>query len=131
ARDFASSRRVIDIGKPTMSRLYVAEPTPSITGSNADHRIPIAAGQIKAVVEDIAERIGATAATGRPVGERWFEEWMQAVVGDLLDNRGAGVVLAGEGQPSLIYDLIERINHTLGNIGATVVQRRPAVERPS
>src|SRR5205085_2297181 len=32
---------------------------------------------------------------------------------------------------SLIYDLIERINHTLGNIGATVVQRRPAVERPS
>ena len=32
--------------KETMNRLYVFEPTPSLTGSNADHHFPVRAAQI-------------------------------------------------------------------------------------
>src|ERR1043166_3154258 len=51
ARDFAATRRAAE--GATMSRLYVAEPTPTITGSNADHRIAVAAGDIRAIAEAI------------------------------------------------------------------------------
>ena len=40
ARDFANGRRVRK-AKAEMNRLYVAEPTPTPTGSIADHRLPL------------------------------------------------------------------------------------------
>ena len=43
ARDFANGRRVIEADGARMNRFYAAEPTPTITGSNADHRIAVAA----------------------------------------------------------------------------------------
>ena len=42
ARQFAGARAAGD----GMSRLYVAEPTPTITGSMADHRLACGAGEI-------------------------------------------------------------------------------------
>src|ERR1043166_3788778 len=57
ARDFASTRRAGE--GATMSRRYVAEPTPTITGSNADHRVAVAARDIRAVAEQIARGIGS------------------------------------------------------------------------
>jgi MoCo/4Fe-4S cofactor protein with predicted Tat translocation signal len=123
ARDFAATRRMTDSGRAAMSRLYVAEPTPTITGSNADHRIPVAARHIKAVVEEIAARVGAIRPIELVPHEKYFERWMQAVVKDLLDHPGASVVLAGEGQLHA-QSLIEKINHALGNVGGPVLQRR-------
>src|SRR5439155_13431591 len=59
ARDFSASGRVIDPANATLNRLYVAEPTPTVTGSNADHRIAAAARDIRAIAEAIAVRIGS------------------------------------------------------------------------
>ena len=40
ARDFANARRMVEPGDAQMNRLYVAEPTPTITGANADQILP-------------------------------------------------------------------------------------------
>src|SRR4029078_6563300 len=44
ARDFANGRRVRK-ARAEMNRLYVAEPTPTPTGSVPDHRLPLKASQ--------------------------------------------------------------------------------------
>ena len=45
--DFMSRRRIRtteeDAKKAAMNRLYVVEPTPTVTGSSADHRLPLRA----------------------------------------------------------------------------------------
>src|SRR5579871_420280 len=46
ARQFSSRRRVRG-DNTSMNRLYVAEPMPTATGSKADHRLPLRAGDLK------------------------------------------------------------------------------------
>src|SRR5262249_178691 len=52
AREFAVARKA-RAGKGDMNRLYVAESTPTITGSMADHRLPLSSQEI----ENLARRI--------------------------------------------------------------------------
>src|SRR5205085_5274694 len=61
ARDFSKGRHAKDPASAAMNRLYVAEPTPTITGSNADHRIAVAAGDMVAIAEQIAAGVGLRA----------------------------------------------------------------------
>jgi Fe-S-cluster-containing dehydrogenase component len=112
ARDFASARRVAE--DATISRLYVAEPTPTVTGSNADHRLAAAAHDIRGIAEAMVNNTGAPSAA---------EAWVRAATQDLLANRGAGIVIAGETQPPEVHDLVARINGQLGNVGSTVINR--------
>ncbi len=115
ARDFAACRRASG-NQTEMSRLYVAEPTPTITGANADHRIALAARDIVVVAEEIAIRLGALARSSQLPNElARFETWIQAAASDLLAHRGAAVVIAGEEQPGRVHDLITRINQHLGS----------------
>src|SRR5207249_2692548 len=55
ARNFAKGRRAADDG--AMSRLYVAESTLSITGTNADRRLAIASSKIIDVVTALWVRV--------------------------------------------------------------------------
>ena len=57
ARQF-SSRRRLDADPDRLNRLYVAEPTPSVTGLSADHRIPLKASYIETFARAIASRVG-------------------------------------------------------------------------
>src|SRR5207244_5461067 len=58
ARDFARRRRVIEPEGAQMNRFYAAEPTPTVTGSNADHRIAVAAADIAALAQALAAEVG-------------------------------------------------------------------------
>src|SRR5205823_2268407 len=150
ARDFATSRRVTENAeltrsphlnplprgeedaerqvRKTMARLYVVEPTPSITGAKADHRLPIAARDIQAIAEAIAARVGlAEFEQELPPHLSQHAKWVEAAVHDLEENSGAGIVLAGETQPAAVHALAEKINTSLGNIGVTI-SPRPSVE---
>ena len=128
ARDFALARRVADPADATMSRLYIAEPTPTITGSNADHRIAVAARDIRALAEEIAVRIGASPRSA-PLPKELvsFEPWIQVAANDLVANRGASIVIAGDGQPAEVHELLAEIDNHLGNLQSTVM-RRSAIE---
>lgn len=52
--------------------------------------------------------------------------WVRAAARDLQANRGAGIVIAGEGQPPEVHALVAQINAALGNFGATISQSSPA-----
>jgi molybdopterin-containing oxidoreductase family iron-sulfur binding subunit len=126
ARDFANSRRVIEPDNARMNCFYAAEPTPTITGSNADHRIAVAARDILPLARRIAADLGISIAASENVGN---ENWIAAVVSDLKANRGSSVVIAGETQPPEIQTLVAQINDLLGNTGQTV-SRAPALSLP-
>ncbi len=126
ARDFTNARRVIGASGARMNRLYVAEPTPTITGSNADHRIAVEAGRVPLLVRAVA----STIASGNSAVENIAPEWIRAVVADLQANRGASVVTAGQTQPPEVHNLVAQINQALGNTGVTV-KSAPPVALPS
>jgi molybdopterin-containing oxidoreductase family iron-sulfur binding subunit len=125
ARAFADARRVIEHGRARMSRFYAAEPTPTITGSNADHRIPVAARDILPLAEAIVARLGIGLLRSTNIDDRW----VAAVVRDLSANRGASVVIAGETQPPEVHELVAQLNAALGNNGVTVLPA-PTVPLP-
>ncbi len=117
ARQF-SSRRRLDAQPDRLNRLYVAEPTPSVTGSNADHRIPLKASAIDSLARAIAARIGVAGVTGAaPAGT---EPYVEAIAQDLSAHRGTSLVVAGEAQPPAVHALAHAMNQALGNVDATV-----------
>jgi len=131
AREFSDGRRVragVDKeGKPSglektkleMSRLYVAESTPSITGAMADHRIRVQARVMEQITRELAKRIGVGGAGGRNLSPEQMK-WVESVVADLRGANGASVVVAGAWQTPVVHALAHAMNDALGNIGKTV-----------
>jgi Fe-S-cluster-containing dehydrogenase component len=117
ARDFATGRRVIEHEGARMSRFYAAEPTPTITGSNADHRIAVAGYEILPLARAVAAQLGIGAEGGSNPENR---DWIAAVVRELNANRGESIVIAGETQPREVHALVAQMNATLGNTGRTI-----------
>jgi MoCo/4Fe-4S cofactor protein with predicted Tat translocation signal len=125
ARDFAAGRRIETPAGATMSRFYAAEPTPSVTGSNADHRLPVAAHEIAGLVANLAALVGA----GGEVPQQ-ASAWLRSAAQDLRANAGAGIVIAGETQPPEVHALVAQINASLGNIGSTIRHCAPVEAEP-
>src|SRR5262249_30330414 len=73
AREFASRRRA-QPGENRMSRLYVLESTPSITGAVADHRRPVRSSEISGISSQIADALQ---------GKSGADTWIDALVRDL------------------------------------------------
>ena len=107
----------------SMSRLYVAEPTPTITGSMADNRLACEATEIVRLAGMLGH--AAKAPKGTP-GDNELGVWLAAAGADLLANRGVGLVLAGEGQLPEVHRFAHRINEACGNLGQTVTYHAPA-----
>jgi len=117
ARDFAAVRR----DTTAMSRLYAIEPSPSLTGRNADHAWPVAASDLPAIAAALASALGVHADV--PDLDVLTRERIATIAGDLRANAGASLVLAGPYQPSAVHELVRTMNAVLGNEGNTV---RPA-----
>ncbi|HEY7369464.1 MAG TPA: TAT-variant-translocated molybdopterin oxidoreductase [Thermoanaerobaculia bacterium] len=117
-RDFASRRRAGDT-----SRLYAVESTPTLTGARADHRRPLTPSQI----EDFARAVAA--AVGGASGAAGSDTFAAAVARDLSEHRGAGLVIAGDGQPPSVHALAHALNQSLGNAGRTVEYTAPVLSR--
>ena len=118
--DFTSRRR--DTTK--FSRLYVVEPTPSLTGARADHRRPMRPDEILEFARAVAGEVRAAAA---PVQTRTAEvdPFVGAVVKDLVRHRGRSLVLAGDTEPPEVHALAHLANEILGNAGQTVFTSDP------
>jgi Fe-S-cluster-containing dehydrogenase component len=117
AHDFANARRVVEAEGARMSRFYAAEPTPTITGSNADHRIAVAAREILPLARAIAAGLDVADGGSTKIDK---EDWVRALVADLKANQGESIVIAGETQPPGVRALIGQINNALGNNGKTI-----------
>ena len=131
AREFSNRRRVRG-EQAQMNRLYVAEPTPSITGSMADHRVAIAASRIAQLAQAMGRRLGVTQSGGEDPQELApYEAWIETVTADLQEHRGSSLVFAGEYQPPQVHVLAHAINQRLGNVGNTIVYSEPVEEQVS
>jgi len=115
ARDWAKGRKSADEGK--MSRLYAAESSMSITGSVADHRLPIRSAKVTELALAIAEQLKLRPVQTTLNGATAF---VDAVVRDLSNHPGKGLVIAGANQPAEVHALCWAINDALNNIGNTV-----------
>jgi molybdopterin-containing oxidoreductase family iron-sulfur binding subunit len=128
ARQFAKRRRV-DEPTSTMNRLYVVEPMPTPTGTKADHRLALRAGDIEEFAWALAISLGI--AQGPKTGENHdIYKWLGPIARDLQANKGAGIVIAGEQQPPIVHALAAIMNEKLGNVGKTVFHTDPIEAGP-
>ena len=125
SRDFANRRR-LRTPEDRMSRLYVAEPCPSPTGSLADAALPARPAEIRTLAAAILARLEGRA-EGHTLSPR-HERWTAAAAADLRASRG--VVVAGDRQPSEVHALAHLINAAIGANGTTVAFTAPAVIDP-
>ena len=133
ARDFAARRRaaLAPGSQQAMSRLYVVEPTPTITGARADHRLALRSAQIEPFVRALATELGQTwvpRGSSTPADPQW-DRWIRAVARDLQEHRGVALVLAGPSQPPSVHALVCALNEALGSLGRSVVPIAPVAGR--
>jgi molybdopterin-containing oxidoreductase family iron-sulfur binding subunit len=131
-RDFAKRRNP----DAPMNRLYVIESTPTTTGSKADHRFPVRAGEVEILASTLISilwinelipvaGIGPGAAKGAEYGAL-----VSAAAKDLQSHRGTSVVLVGDHQPPALHALAHAMNAKLGNLGKTVFYTDPVDANP-
>jgi molybdopterin-containing oxidoreductase family iron-sulfur binding subunit len=128
-RDYAVTRAA-DQNGGAMSRLYAIEPTPSLTGLMADHRLPLGFPEIGEFARRLAGRIGVAAPAGAaPVtGEQ--ARWLEAIAADLQAGRGTSLILVGASQPPWVHALGHAMNAVLGNVGTTIDYSTPVEALP-
>ena len=131
ARDFAAGRDP----EKEMNRLYVVEPGLSVTGTMADHRLPLPPSEVAALAAALLAGLENRGDGGseRPFAER-KATLLHALADDLQANRGRSVVVAGPRQPAEVHALVHRINALLDNVGPEKPVRyveAPDGDRPS
>ncbi|MEY4545842.1 MAG: hypothetical protein RL685_2037 [Pseudomonadota bacterium] len=133
-RGFALGRHMDSASASAPNRLYVAEPSLSVTGSNADHRLSLPAQSIAAYAQGLAAALGSHGVSlggalggmlGRPELTAVARPWLEAVAKDLAAHRGGSLVIAGSRQPAAVHALAAAMNSALGNAGKTVVYATP------
>ncbi len=126
ARQFAAARRP----EHGMARLYAAEPTYTLTGARADHRVAVPHGRVAALLAALAARLAtkhgvvltdpsmAAAVAGATFGG--VNDFLVHLADDLAAHRGAGAIVVGHRQPPAVHALAAALNAALGNAGRTV-----------
>src|SRR5437868_2956970 len=104
ARDYAAKRRNVaqavslrSDAAEQMSRLYVIESTPTITGANADHRFSMSPTEIE------VRAIGASQKPGRMPSLQSVPGWGEVLFKDLEEHKGASLIIVGDDQPQAVH----------------------------
>ena len=125
-KGFVRGRRV-DHAMDGMSRLYVAEPTLTVTGANADNRLRISATDVDALTRALAAEIAthsvdlgpvkdAVAGAKPPAGT---EAFVKEAAADLVASKGKSCVVTGRRQPPHVHALVHALDTALENVGRT------------
>ncbi len=127
------------------NRVYSVESQLSITGSQADHRLPVQSSSIRlitAILEAlISKRLGDFPPEADRSGRRDTRapqsaprlpfspdvglspdalRFVEALADDLVRSRGESLLIAGHTQPADVHARVHRMNEWLGNTGTTV-----------
>ncbi len=128
-RDF-TERRKVRSDQTDMNRLYVAEPSPTLTGMMADHRLRIQASQVDGLCRSIADQLGLE--IDLPSGlSAETTDWARVVADDLRASAGRAVVMVGRGQPAAVHALVHAINDALGAPGHSLSYTEPPEAAPA
>ena len=94
----------------------------------ADHRRQLRSTEVERFARSVAHKLGL-AGVADPGGED--ARFLDALVRDLHNHRGASLALAGDQQPPAVHALAHAINLQLGNDGNTVVFTDPVEAGPA
>ncbi|MBJ6110143.1 TAT-variant-translocated molybdopterin oxidoreductase [Hymenobacter sp. BT523] len=118
ARQYVRNRKVSS-DKRSMSRHYQFETAMSLTGSNADVRVPVKPSEMGAVALALYnEIVGGGDAS-------YKNAKLTQAANDLKAARGASLVVSGSNDPA-VQTLVAAINQALGNVGTTVDLTAPS-----
>lgn len=112
-----------------MSRHYQVEAAMSLTGSNADVRIPVKPSQELPALKALLGLLRAAAGESTPDQAGQFPE-LKPVAEDLWNHRSRSMVVSGSNSKENQL-IVNAINHLLGNIGKTVSFDRCLLTRQS
>jgi len=113
-----ASKREVSKEHPEMSKHIQFESGYSITGSNADERMPVTPAESKAILAKLYNAIAASKGAGKVrEGNTTFD--VSKIAADLLAHQGNSIVVAGSNDPQ-VQLMIAGINAMLGNYGNTL-----------
>jgi molybdopterin-containing oxidoreductase family iron-sulfur binding subunit len=114
AAQYAQAKK-LGKSKKTMVKHYQVESNLSLTGSNADSRLPIKPSQEGLLVAELYSKIGGTGANTPTVKNNFIDKAAK----DLLNAKGKSLVVSGSNDPN-VQLLVNQINVLLGNYGTTI-----------
>ena len=120
AMQFATTRKP-SVENPAMSALITIETGLSITGSNADQRIPLKPSAMRSWVMMIHKAISGNKAAGTP-------QAVSQLADKLLKNRGKALVVCGINNLDCQL-VVNAINELLGSYGNTIDFTNPLLTR--
>ena len=122
SHDFAAGR--LPESQEALTRLYVAEACPTLTGAAADSRLPVPPQGMEALAWRLAGAVGLPFKGGFPISDPGIgaeagepgraESWIRRASADLLAHRGKALILAGESQPPAVHLLAHALTAFLG-----------------
>jgi Fe-S-cluster-containing dehydrogenase component/anaerobic selenocysteine-containing dehydrogenase len=105
-----------------MSRLYVAEPSFTVTGSVADHRLRLKGSAVESLLREVIK----PGSQQRTLSEH-ERAWAAAVRQDLSAAQHEALVVVGDRQAPAVHALAHALHHQFGTLGTTVRLVAPAV----
>jgi len=108
--------RKLNNGKKTLSKHVQFETILSLTGSNADLRVPVKPSQIGTAVLNLYNALGGESLS---VSGKVAEQAIADTAKWLLANKGKSLVVCGINDPA-IQTVVAAINKLLGNYGSTI-----------
>ena len=125
ARQFADCRRVTSV-RPTMNRLYAAEADFSITGAQADHRLPAKPSRVAVLLQALATQMESSTAPTPTDLTPAEAAWLSAAATDLARTHGRSLIIVGPTQSATAQAIGLKLNKWLGNFDQTIrIDRSP------
>ncbi len=109
-------------------RLFMAEPTPSLTGANAQQKISVAPSRMPLLARAIAAKLGAGGAVAGLTAEEFG--WASSAAQALASNAGSSLLTVARHSPAELHALAAVVNRRLGNDGKTLSYSEPLTLRP-
>ncbi|KKW90649.1 TAT-variant-translocated molybdopterin oxidoreductase [Sphingobium chungbukense] len=127
ATGWGARRRAFQAGEGDAT-LFVAEPSPTITGVTATGRLVAAAARMGTLMKALAVELGVRAGTPLRLGST-ERNWVKRAAAALKRNAGRGLVVAGSEQPPALHALARAIDQRLGNLEVTRTVAAPAARQ--
>ncbi|MFC6997894.1 TAT-variant-translocated molybdopterin oxidoreductase [Rufibacter roseus] len=121
--------RKVTAENPIMSRHFQFETFLTMTGANADVRVPIKPSEYAAVAAALYNGVaGGTGGTAIQAPNAAAAKQVEAAAKELLSNRGAALVVSDSNDPA-VQALVTAMNSALGAEGSTINSGAPSFVR--
>jgi Fe-S-cluster-containing dehydrogenase component/anaerobic selenocysteine-containing dehydrogenase len=122
SRKYAERRRVSQ-DKPEMSRHIQFETMLSLTGANADERIPVKPSEELKILMALYDRVASISGQAT-LGAHSVTYDVEGLARHLMEKQGKALVVSGHNQPE-VQMLVAGINHLCGAYGNTIETSAP------